>query len=84
MTIRSRTTEPIDLREEWRDMQRRIVELIRSDLKSDLGDQLLELDPQIYTDQKRFEAERRTVFMEEPMLVALSNELADRIGIPLP
>jgi hypothetical protein len=47
MTIRSQTTEPIDLRGEWRDLQRRIVELIR-------GDQLLELDPQIYTDPERY------------------------------
>lgn len=69
-------TKAIDLREEWRGMQRRIVDLIEGQEKSDFGEQLLELDPGVYTDPQRFEAERREIFLREPMLVALSNELA--------
>ncbi|MBW2723123.1 MAG: Rieske (2Fe-2S) protein [Deltaproteobacteria bacterium] len=70
-------SEAIDLREEWRGMQRRIVDLIQGDEKSDLGEHPLELDPSVYTDPERFEAERREIFLREPMLVALSNELAE-------
>lgn len=69
-------SNPIDLRVEWRRMQRRIVDLIEGDVKSDLGEETLALDPSVYTDPDRFERERRSIFTEEPMLVALSSELA--------
>ena len=67
----------IDLAAEWRGMQRRIVELIRGEVKSDLAEDMLELDPQVYTDPKRLAAERSKIFGKEPMLVALSGELAE-------
>ncbi len=70
--------EAIDLRKEWRGMQRRIVDLIKSkDNKCDFADDLFQLDPSVYTDPERLEAERRKIFMQEPMLVALSSELAE-------
>lgn len=67
----------IDLAAEWRGMQRRIVELIRGEVKSDLAEDMLELDPQVYTDPQRLAAERSKIFGKEPMLVALSGELAE-------
>jgi phenylpropionate dioxygenase-like ring-hydroxylating dioxygenase large terminal subunit len=67
----------VDLKAEWRDMQRRLVDLIRGDDKSDFGDEVLELDPRVYTDPERFEAERQKIFMEQPMLVALAGELSE-------
>jgi phenylpropionate dioxygenase-like ring-hydroxylating dioxygenase large terminal subunit len=72
----SKVFDGIDLDDEWRGMQRRIVELIRGEVKSDLAEDLLELDPRIYTDPQRLEAERSRIFAVEPMLVALSGELA--------
>lgn len=74
---RAEAVGPIALGEEWREMQRRLVCLIEGDAESELGDELLELDPRVYTDPARFEAERRTIFREGPMLVALSGELAE-------
>jgi nitrite reductase/ring-hydroxylating ferredoxin subunit len=66
----------VNLQHEWRSMQRRIVDLIRGDIKSDLAEQVLELDPSVYTDPRRLEAERLELFTKEPLLVALSGELA--------
>ncbi len=58
-------------------MQRRIVHLLEGDQKSDFADEILELDPRVYTDPKRFEAERKKIFLEGPMLVGLSGELSE-------
>jgi nitrite reductase/ring-hydroxylating ferredoxin subunit len=66
----------IDLQQEWKGLQNRLVDLIRSENKSDLGDEVMELDPRVYTDTSRFAAERSRIFGEEPLLVALSGELS--------
>ena len=68
---------PIDLREEWKGLQRRLVDLIQGEDKSDFGEDLMELDPRVYTDPDRFEAERRVIFRDVPLLVALSGELRE-------
>ena len=67
----------LDLQEEWRGIQRRLVDLIRGEDQSDFGDDVLELDASVYTDPLRFEAERRKIFREQPILVALSGELRE-------
>jgi len=67
---------PVDLSSEWQAMRRRIVSLIESGELSDYGEEVMELDPSVYTDLERFEAERREIFREQPLLVALSGELS--------
>jgi len=81
----------VDLDEEWRSMQQRLIELIQGDAKSDFGDEVLLLDPSVYTDPNRFDAERQKIFKEQPMLVGLSSELSepgdrvlfDEAGLPI-
>ena len=75
-TVNQTKTASIDLREEWCALQRRIVALIESDQRSDFGDDVLELDPRVYTDPERFKAERQTLFMRGPMLIGLSSEVS--------
>jgi phenylpropionate dioxygenase-like ring-hydroxylating dioxygenase large terminal subunit len=69
--------KPVDLAEEWRGLQRRLVDLMRGEDQSDFGEGVLELDPAVYTDAARFECERKMIFRDQPILVALSGELAE-------
>lgn len=67
----------LDLRAEWRSMQRRLVEHIRSGDLTDLDPAPIEIPAAIYTDPVRFEAERRHIFRDTPLLVGFSGELAN-------
>ncbi len=74
--------KPLDLPTEWRAMQRRLVEHIRSGTLTDLDPAPSGIPAASYTDPVRFEAERTRVFREVPLLVGFSGELAkpgDRI-----
>ncbi|MBW2422335.1 MAG: aromatic ring-hydroxylating dioxygenase subunit alpha [Deltaproteobacteria bacterium] len=77
MTQQEEDRGAIDLREEWRGMQRRIVALLENGQKSDFADDVVELDARVYTDEARFDAEKERIFRREPLMVALSNELAE-------
>lgn len=73
---------PLDLAAEWRSMQRRLVEHIRSGTLSDLDPEPTGIDARAFTDPARLEAEREHVFRDVPLLVGFSGELArpgDRI-----
>ena len=65
------------LLDEWRSMQRRIVDHLREPRSSDLADAPMRLPGSVYTDPLRFEAERRKVFTEQPLLVGLSGDLPE-------
>ncbi len=72
----------LDLRAEWRSMQRRLVAHIRSGDLTDMDPRATEIPADAYTDPVRFEAERARVFRDTPLLVGFSGELAkpgDRI-----
>jgi phenylpropionate dioxygenase-like ring-hydroxylating dioxygenase large terminal subunit len=58
-------------------MQRRLVAHLAGDQRGDLAEEMVELDPRVYTDPLRFEAERRMIFQQEPLLAAFSEELAE-------
>lgn len=62
------------LEREWRGLRRRLVERI-AQRASDLGPQPLTVSTAIYADHARFEAERRVVFGQTPLLAGLSREL---------
>jgi len=73
---------PLDLAAEWRAMQRRLVDHIRSGTLSDLDPEPTQIPAAAYTDPARLEAEREHVFRDVPLLVGFSGELArpgDRI-----
>ena len=65
------------LRDEWRRMQRRLVAHLAEPRSSDLCDRPLTLAASVYTDPARFEAEKRTLFRHEPLLVGFSSELPE-------
>ncbi|MBW2499404.1 MAG: aromatic ring-hydroxylating dioxygenase subunit alpha [Deltaproteobacteria bacterium] len=65
------------LLDEWRSMQRRIVDHLREPRSSDLADAPMRLPGSVYTDPLRFEAERKKVFTEQPLLVGLSGDLPE-------
>jgi len=65
------------LADEWRAMQRRLVEHIREPRSSDLALAPVRLPASVYTDPERFEAERRRVFAEQPLLVGFSGDLPE-------
>ena len=77
MENRSEARGAVDLEQEAGDLRRRLVRLIADGRKSELGADMLSLDPSVYTDPDRFEAERREIFAREPMLVGLSDELRE-------
>jgi phenylpropionate dioxygenase-like ring-hydroxylating dioxygenase large terminal subunit len=61
------------LEQEWRSMLRRLVPHIESKT-ADLGEHTIDIAAHTYTDQNRFEAERR-VFQQVPLLAGLSVEI---------
>jgi len=63
------------LEQEWRGLRRRLVERI-AQRGSDLGPEPLTVSTAIYADNARFEAERRIVFGQMPLLAGLSHELS--------
>lgn len=65
------------LADEWRSMQRRLVEHLREPRSSDLADAPMKLPASVYTDPERFEVERRKVFTEQPLLVGFSGDLPE-------
>jgi phenylpropionate dioxygenase-like ring-hydroxylating dioxygenase large terminal subunit len=65
------------LADEWRSMQRRLVEHLREPRTSDLADAPMRLPASVYTDPDRFEAERRKVFAEQPLLVGFSGDIPE-------
>ena len=67
---------PVDLQEEWRGMQRRLVADLAGDQNGDLGKAPFLLDSRVYTDAARFDAERKRLFRDVPLLVAFAEELA--------
>ncbi|MBW2268135.1 MAG: aromatic ring-hydroxylating dioxygenase subunit alpha [Deltaproteobacteria bacterium] len=76
------THEPLDLAAEWRDMQRRLVVHLETGSKTDLADDVMQIEAKVYTDPLRFAAEREKIFREVPLLVGFSGELSsagDRI-----
>jgi len=66
-----------ELLDEWRSMQRRLVEHIKEPRSSDLADSSMTLSASVYTDSKRFEAECRKVFGELPLLAGFSSDLPE-------
>ncbi len=67
---------PLDLEQEWLGVQRRLVDHLRTGRLTDLEADSLEISAEVYTDPLRFEAERRKLFREEPLLVGFSGELS--------
>jgi len=60
-----------------RGIRRRLIRHMEAGGTTDLGESTLEIEAAVYTDPQRFEAERRTVFREQPLLVGLSRELPE-------
>lgn len=73
-----KTCEPgaLDLRAEWRSMQRRLVAHIRSGDLTDMDPRATGIPAHAYTDPLRFAAECERVFRDVPLLVGFSGELA--------
>lgn len=63
------------LLDEWRSMQRRLVEHLREPRSSDLAEAPMTLPASIYTDPERFVAERERLFRETPLLVGFAHDL---------
>lgn len=63
------------LQQEWRSMQRRLVEHLREPRSSDLADTPIKIPASVYTDPERFAAERSKLFAETPLLVGFSHDL---------
>ncbi len=63
------------LQEEWRSMQRRIVDHLREPRSSDLAPAPMRIPAASYTDPARFSAERQKIFGTEPLLVGFSSDL---------
>lgn len=80
-----------NLGQEWRKMQRRIVEQLKHKQAPDMGESALEVSPELYTNPERFERERQRVFRQFPLLAGLSSEVAnagshitfDAAGVPI-
>ncbi|MBJ19369.1 MAG: aromatic ring-hydroxylating dioxygenase subunit alpha [bacterium] len=66
-----------NLFDEWRSMQRRLVKHIREPRSSDLADSSMAIPASVYTDPDRFEAERRKIFGELPLLAGFSSDLPE-------
>lgn len=64
------------LRAEWRAMQRRIVAHLKA-RTSDLAEDVLAVPAQVYSDPARCEAERRALFLEQPLLAGFSGEVPE-------
>ncbi len=62
---------------EWRSMQRRLVAHLKQPRSSDLSAETMTIDPVVYTDPIRFEAERQGIFREQPLLVGFSCDLPE-------
>lgn len=72
----------VDLSTEWRNMQHRILKQLENKHLPDMADDALEVRASLYTDIERFDRECSLVFRRQPLLAALSHELAkpgDRI-----
>jgi phenylpropionate dioxygenase-like ring-hydroxylating dioxygenase large terminal subunit len=67
----------LDMREEWRSMQRRLVDHVREPRSSDLVGEPSRVPASFYTDPARFAAERETVFREQPLLAGFSGDLPE-------
>jgi len=65
----------LDMTEEWRSMQRRIVDHLREPRSSDLIGAPSRVPASFYTDPARFAAERERVFREQPLLAGFSGDL---------
>jgi len=62
---------------EWRSMQRRLVAHLEQPRSSDFSAETMTIDPVVYTDPVRFEAERQGLFREQPLLVGFSCDLPE-------
>lgn len=60
---------------EARAMRRRLLAHIRAGGSTDLGAATLRVDPRVYTDPQRFEAERHALFGSLPMLAGLGCDI---------
>lgn len=66
------------LQTEWRSMQRRLVaHLAGSPRTSDLAESPASIAASVYTDPRRFEAERRVIFRETPLLAGFSMDVPE-------
>jgi phenylpropionate dioxygenase-like ring-hydroxylating dioxygenase large terminal subunit len=60
-----------------RDMQRRLVAHLAAGRTTDFAEAPMEIDPAIYTDPARFEAERRALFQRLPLVAGLSCDIPE-------
>jgi nitrite reductase/ring-hydroxylating ferredoxin subunit len=67
----------IELEAEARALRRRLIRHMEAGGTTDLAESTLEVDAATYTDPQRFEAERRAVFREQPLIVGLSRDLPE-------
>ena len=51
------------------------VEMLRSG--NDMADSALPLHKSIYTGEERFEAEKKSIFLDQPLVACLSNDIAE-------
>jgi len=66
------------LRDEWRAMQRRLVaHLASSPRASDVSEAPTTIAASVYTDPARFEAERRAIFREQPLLAGFTQDVPE-------
>ncbi len=68
---------PFDMKNEWRAMQRRLVDHVREPRSSDLSNATARTPASFYTDPIRFAAERDRVFREQPLLAGFSGDLPE-------
>lgn len=84
-------THTTDLQAEARAIQRRLVRHLEDGGSSDLAPATMDIDPRVYTDTTRFDAETEKVFRQVPMLAGLSGDLPgpgdrllfDATGLPV-
>jgi nitrite reductase/ring-hydroxylating ferredoxin subunit len=65
------------LEAEARALRRRLIRHMEAGGTTDLAESTFAVDAATYTDPQRFEAERRAVFREQPLIVGLSRDLPE-------